>query len=168
MIYFAMRSGCTEAYDELIDVMERRGFKNELFIFGCIDRQIRGMQDMVPFTWFDVPFSYKVKLLLGELFFCIVLDIDSLKKILEKNNLECEIPEDRTHGVLKVSLLGDESSPSFFVWGLAFRMVYECLSVKTVLVYTQHAIETAKEFLKNHPNGQREKPDSSSAADPFI
>jgi len=86
---------------------------------------------MLPFTCFEIPHRYKEKLLFEELYFCVLLDINSLRETIEQNGFSCKILED---GQLE---LRTEAGPMVVGENSMARILYECMSVKTFLRYVK-------------------------------
>ena len=87
----------------------------------------------MPFTCFEIPFSYKEKLLFREVNFCVMLDLNSLRRIMEENGYDCRILKDSETWVLEVSDKSAETEHGKISFGLISRLLYECLSIDTFL-----------------------------------
>lgn len=136
LIYYAFRE------NEMKDIPLLHSFKDPQFIFGCHDRHIDpGLPDIMPFTCFEIPLSYKKKLLSKEVNLCVMLDLNSLSRIVQKNGYNCRLaPEDSDSGYLEVSERGREKQSIIVSGGVMFRLLYECLSVKTFIDYLPLAL----------------------------
>ena len=121
-----------------IDRFLKSSFRDPLLHLGCHDRHICGLPKgfvAFPFTCFDIPISYKEKLLLGEVTFCVLLDIHSLRRVLQDKGFPCEI-KDSEWGILQISRSFDGDRQTLQVgMGLIDRLLYECLSIETFINY---------------------------------
>jgi hypothetical protein len=116
-----------------------RAFKDPYITFGCNDRHIEGLPGLLPFTCFDIADRYKEKLLLEELYFCVLLDMNSLREIIEQNGYFCKILQDGRLEVIDTSR--KEDGPMVVGGNLMARVLYECMSVKTFLRYLREMRE---------------------------
>jgi len=84
LIYCAFRNNEADAL--MKDFPQLDEFKDPRFIFGCHDRHIDpGLSEIMPFTCFEIPLSYKKKLLFREVNLCVLLDLNSLARIVQEN-----------------------------------------------------------------------------------
>lgn len=128
-------------FDSLVNVVpdalkqelaiQLKAFKDPHMVLGCHDRHIEGLPGMLPFTCFEIPDQYKEKLLFEEVYFCVLLDISSLRETIEQNGFSCKILED---GQLE---LRTEAGPMVVGENSMARILYECMSVKTFLRYVK-------------------------------
>ena len=142
LIYFAFKN------EILGDVLSRyiKLFRDPYFMFGCLDRHIVGLPSIMPFTCFEIPFQHKEKLFFKEVNLCVILDINSLSRILEENGFHCKILKNSDKGVLEIFDIGKrKSEPIIIGYGLINRLLYECLSVKT---FVDYAKEVSEKFMK--------------------
>lgn len=132
MIYTAFRNKVP--IDELSRLTKL--FKDPQLVLGCQDRHIDGMPSIMPFTCFEIPLSYKEKLLFREISFCVLLDVNSLRRIIEENGFHCKVLEGSYPWFLEVSdVAKGKPEPSLISYELVSRLLYECLSLKTFLYY---------------------------------
>lgn len=126
--------------DKVISYVEL--FKDPCFMFGCHDRHIDpGLPSMMPFTCFEIPFSYKEKLLFREINFCIMIDVNSLRRIIQENGYNCRITKSSDGLILEVSSITREKEYVQISEGLIGRLLYECLSVETFINYIKEVLE---------------------------
>ena len=138
LIYIAFRD---ELPNEIFSRYDKL-FKDSYFIFGCHDHHIKGLPSIMPFTCFELPFQHKEKLFFREINFCVMLDINSLCRILEENGFHCKRLKDSDRGVLEIFNVGKgKLGPLTVGYGLTNRLLYECLSVETILDYMKEMSE---------------------------
>jgi hypothetical protein len=140
LIYCAFRNN--EAHALMEDLPQLHTFKDPLFVFGCHDRHIDpGIPEVMPFTCFEIPLSYKKALLSREVNLCILLDLNSLARIVQENGYVCRVlPADSNRGYLEVSEHGHEKESMTIGSGTIYRLLYECLSVETFIAYLALAL----------------------------
>jgi len=147
MIYLAFQNRRT-MFDKSIDEAIRLGqkaFKSPYLTFGCHDNHILGLPDITPFTCFDIPFSYKEKLLFEEVGFCVLLDLNSLARIMEESGFPSKVLEDSLEWALEIfHKVKGEMVREKISYLPVRRLWYECLSVKTFLNYTKEMSEELK------------------------
>lgn len=136
LIYYAFRD------NEMDDIPLLHSFKDPEFIFGCYDRHIDpGLPDIMPFTCFEIPLSYKKKLLSREVNLCVMLDLNSLSRIVQENGYNCRLArKDSNSGFLEVSEQGHKKESMIVSGGIIFRLLYECLSAETFIDYLAEAL----------------------------
>lgn len=127
-----------------------RQFKNPYFRFGCHDRQFFELPHIMPFTCFEIPILYKEKLLFGEVNFCVLLDINSLRRIMEQNGFDCRILKGSGKGILEVSNSQGKFKPMVIGHCLIDRLVYECLSIETLIDYTKEIYKAGPEYMERY------------------
>lgn len=135
LIYCAIRNDIS--IDKVIRRIARtKPFQDARIVFGCHDNHIDiGLPSIMPFTCFEIPVLYKEKLLFREVNFCVMLDLNSLCRIMEENGYNCRISQDSKTGILEVSDKAAESEHGEIGFGIIDRLLYECLSIDTVLNY---------------------------------
>lgn len=115
-----------------------RTFKDPDFVSGCLDRHINGLPKgftCPPFTCFEMPLLYKEKLVFGDINFCVMLDINTLCQIVRDNGFNCKKMKFSDGWVFEISIPEGKQGPFLVGVGLAYRLLYECLSVETFLSY---------------------------------
>lgn len=139
MIYFAFRG--EELNEELLDELVRfirKKFKDPNLMLGFQGRHIFGISTIMPFTCFEISLPYKEKLLFKEVGFCVLLDLNSLCRTIEESGLHCKLLKDSCPAILEVSIVAKgKMIPCPIGYSLIYRMLYECLSFKTLLYYTK-------------------------------
>lgn len=124
-------------------------FKDPQFMLGCQDRHIDGIPSIMPFTCFELPLSYKEKLLFREMNFCVLLDVNSLRRIIEETGFHCKVLEGSYPWLLEVSdVAKGKTGPQLISYGLVNRLLYECLSVKTFLCCLKDMRDHLDEMLE--------------------
>lgn len=146
MIYRAFQNKPTTSHESMDDLIRlgRERFKNPFIMFKCHDNHILGLTPgMMPFTCFDIPLSYKEKLLFEEVGFCVILDLNSLARIIEESGFPCKV-------VLKDSALEVSHKVRGKIahlqlgYGPVYRLLLECLSVKSFLDYVKRMLKEIK------------------------
>lgn len=148
MIYRAFQNKpitSRESVDDLIRLGRKR-FKKPRVMLKCHDNHILGLTPgMMPFTCFDIPLSYKEKLLFEEVGFCVVLDLNSLARIMEESGFPCKVLEDSNKYALEVSYkVRGKISHLKLGYDPVYRLLLECLSVKSFLNYAKEMSEELK------------------------
>lgn len=151
LVYFAFKD---EVPNEVFSYL--KSLRDTHIMFGCQDKHILGIPTIMPFTCFDIPLSYKEKLLFGEINFCVLLDLNSLCRILEKNGFKCRVLKD-----LEVRIFGsiieifDKTHKNLgygtITYGMISRLLYECLSIRTFVDYARNGASKISEMLELDP-----------------
>jgi len=150
MIYRAFQNKPTTSHESMDDLIRlgRERFKNPFIMLKCHDNHILGLTpSMMPFTCFDIPLSYKEKLLFEEVGFCVILDLNSLARIIEESGFPCKVLKDSNEYALEVShKVRGKVLHLELGYDPIYRLLLECLSVKSFL---DHAKGMLKEIKKD-------------------
>jgi len=144
LIYCAFKNETSNGFENELARFMRR-FKKPYVIHGCHDRHIAGIADIMPFTCFEIPLLHKEKLLFGEVNFCVILEINSLRRVMEKNGFRCRILKDKAW-ILEVSNRRGKLGSMKVGFGLISRLLYECLSVKTFMDYAKGSLAFVRSY----------------------
>jgi len=127
--------------------------KDARIMSGCLDRHIDvPIPTIMPFTCFDISPQYKHELLFRTTNFCVLIDLNSLCRIMQENGFRCWILEnserERYFGnpILEVFNEKGANEPSYTTFGLVSRLLYECLSVETFVDYHKAFDSLSMEF----------------------
>jgi len=126
--------------DRVINSLKKH-WKKPFFTFGCLDKHMEGMPPILPLPIFEIPVKFKLKLLLGKVNFCTFLDMNSLCNVLNEKGFDCIVKEEGDAVQINVTRPSGESL--MLGDGIIGRLLYECLSVQTVLDYTMDVLKFA-------------------------
>lgn len=108
------------------------------FSYGCLDRHIDGLPVFLPFTCFDMPLKYKEMLLFRDVTVCVVVDLDSLCRIIAKRGYCCRVLKNSEKGLFEITDNAQKELGSMIVgYYPVLRMIYECMSVHTFIGYVE-------------------------------
>ena len=106
------------------------------------DAEVRFLSDqfrnpeVLPIACFDLPLKYKKMLLFGDVGVCVFVDRRRLAETLSRHGLKSTVARNRSEGLVRTKV-PNLASAIVVGWGILDRLVYEFLSVDTIINYTR-------------------------------
>jgi hypothetical protein len=100
---------------------------------------------VLPVPCFELPLNYKEWLLFADVGICVIVDLRRLAETFTRHGLPSKAIRDRRTGFLKTKLHG-VSEPTVLGEGLLARLLYELVSVDTIIEYTRELTQKVKDL----------------------